>query len=537
MGTTIRKLARLIQENSAEIIRNWASLICESRETRCSELPQIELQRVTSRGLAVLVDALATDSHIALDDYVAEISRQRVREGFRVAEVAHAYYLCRDAVIPVIQRTHSTTEAGAWEMLLELDSLLHHVVGQFTEQYVNITNGRLLLQQARTATMLDMLQTANSTLDLEEVLCKVSDGIAVAAGAQFCGIFLVDVDKDSVIPQLYLTVPTVKAHYLRMGRLTAASFPLVERSPLFREVVEQRKPMTCYDAQTDPRTHHKNARLFEIKSILAIPLIANGHVVAEAWALTTDYYHEFTDGEIELAVGVANSAALAVENAWLYAQVEQLAVANERTRLSREIHDGVAQALGVLQMKVSLVDNALEEENIAEAKAELDELRETISLTTTGVREAIFGLRATIPAGPGFLGALRDYLVDYQTHYGLRIRLDADEAVAGALKGAAHSQAIRIIQEALTNIRKHSGVREAHICLVRVGDEVCITVEDNGCGFDPIPADGNGHEHVGLQVMKERAESVGGTLTLDTQPNQGTRIVIQVPIVQNRGKQ
>jgi len=102
---------------------------------------------------------------------------------------------------------------------------------------------------------------------------------------------------------------------------------------------------------------------------------------------------------------------------------------------------------------------------------------------------------------------------------------------------AAEIQLLRIIQEALTNIRKHSQASRAWVRFeADDGEQAVITVEDDGRGFDPSRVGQEGREHFGLQTMRERVESVGGTLHISTQPGQGVRVIVQLSISRSGGK-
>ena len=100
----------------------------------------------------------------------------------------------------------------------------------------------------------------------------------------------------------------------------------------------------------------------------------------------------------------------------------------------------------------------------------------------------------------------------------------------------AEIQLLRIIQEALTNIRKHSQASRAWVRFEADAEGAVITVEDDGRGFDPSRMGQDGQEHFGLQTMRERAESVGGDLQISTQPGQGTRLTVQLPLSRRGGK-
>jgi two-component system nitrate/nitrite sensor histidine kinase NarX len=144
------------------------------------------------------------------------------------------------------------------------------------------------------------------------------------------------------------------------------------------------------------------------------------------------------------------------------------------------------------------------------------------------VREAIFSLRTTLSPGLGLLPSLREYLAEYRAHYGVHVEL-AGDGDSIEFSPEVNVQLLRIIQEALTNVRKHAGASRAWVRFGREGSLRRITVEDNGRGFDPARLGREGQQYFGLQIMRERAESIGGSLALDSRPGQGTRVVVRVP--------
>ena len=145
------------------------------------------------------------------------------------------------------------------------------------------------------------------------------------------------------------------------------------------------------------------------------------------------------------------------------------------------------------------------------------------------MREEIFNLRTAVTEPNSFFDTLQEYLAEYRTHYGVNVELLVDGLQLGEFDGETSSQLLRIIQEALGNVRKHSGASFVQVHFHQEGDQVLVCIEDNGLGFVPSQATESNGQHYGLQIMRERAESVGGSLTLDSLPGQGTRVLVRVP--------
>ncbi len=234
---------------------------------------------------------------------------------------------------------------------------------------------------------------------------------------------------------------------------------------------------------------------------------------------------EFTAAEAELLAGLATQAAVAVERARLSDGVRSLAAVEERERLAREMHDGLAQALGLLHMKLQ---GALARS--ADVPAVAADLREMVHITDGAyeeVRQAIFGLRTFVSRGLSLVPTLTEYLHEFSAHNGVAVELEVPGGSLGPVPPASEVQAVRIIQEALTNVRKHARADRARVRLQRDGAWVRVAVEDDGVGWDSgaLP----GALHFGLQGMRERAEGVGGRLEIVTAPGRGTRVVATLP--------
>ncbi|MDX1488256.1 MAG: histidine kinase, partial [Acidiferrobacterales bacterium] len=203
-----------------------------------------------------------------------------------------------------------------------------------------------------------------------------------------------------------------------------------------------------------------------------------------------------------------------------------LAEMRERNRLAQELHDTVAQALGYLNLKMSTAQTLLDSHDIEAAKAQLHELKSVIGEAYTDVREEIFNLKAKLRSNMSFMEMLQRYIDKYQRFYNLNIQLvEEAEPTLFEFSPEVTGQLVRIIQEALINIRKHAQVNTATIRLGRTNGTLRISIEDTGQGFDPAQSQEKSSSF-GLQIMRERIESIGGSLEIETFPGQGTRVTL-----------
>jgi signal transduction histidine kinase len=218
-------------------------------------------------------------------------------------------------------------------------------------------------------------------------------------------------------------------------------------------------------------------------------------------------------------------------------EVERLAVVDERNRLAREIHDGVAQVLATMLVRLDTVEGLLERGRTEAVLEEVRGLRASGAEAYGDVREAIADLRTRPELGPqGLRQALESYVSQFADRTELRATFgfDAIEGDVDDLTPTAEVQLLRIVQEALANVRRHAGASRVDVQFWRDNGGWHVSVRDDGRGFDPTAADTSTgrQEHVGLSIMRERAESVGGSLTITSSPGGGTEVHTLVPLHQ-----
>ena len=265
-----------------------------------------------------------------------------------------------------------------------------------------------------------------------------------------------------------------------------------------------------------------------IQSFLAVPLL-RGNLLLGLVEVVYRKPNWFLPNDINLLSRLSHQVVLSIENARLYQQLHHLAILEERDRLARELHDNLSQSLGYLKIKSSITEDLLTSGQIEKAMESMQELKKVSQILYIDVREQIFNLRTITDEQEGFFSSLQEYLADYRTHYGLRVDLILESECLNEFSSNVSSQLMRIIQEALTNVRRHS---DANKVLIQCGEEdglVCMCIEDNGRGFNPDQVIKEVDQRYGLKIMGERAESVGGSLEFDSQPGAGTRIIVRVP--------
>jgi signal transduction histidine kinase len=189
----------------------------------------------------------------------------------------------------------------------------------------------------------------------------------------------------------------------------------------------------------------------------------------------------------------------------------------------------LAQVLGYLCISNKATADLVAADEIERASVQLQEMQGTLQEAYQDVRESILGLRETVSPQRNLSSALKEYVRKFSQHSGIQVYLALDGMVQRECTPAAEVQLLRIIQESLSNVRKHSKAKQAWIKFKPDVSSTSVTIEDDGRGFDLASVTEGNQLHFGLQTMRERAESVGGNLQLWSQLGQGTKVVVTLP--------
>ncbi len=264
---------------------------------------------------------------------------------------------------------------------------------------------------------------------------------------------------------------------------------------------------------------------------LAAPLQRGGGTIG-LLAVGSGSARTFGVDDVEALSSLANQAAIAIENAHLQERLRELAVIAERERIAREMHDGLAQVLGYVNTKSQAVDAYLGTGRVDEARAQLAELSRAARSVYVDVREAILGLRSPIVAGSGLVGAVEEYARRFAEASKLAVVVSASpEARRAELSPEAEAQVFRIVQESLTNVRKHAEARRVALDVAVEAGLMCVRVGDDGHGFAEDPAAPGDWPRYGLQAMRERAQAIGAAVEWSSLPGAGATVTVTVPVV------
>ncbi len=289
-------------------------------------------------------------------------------------------------------------------------------------------------------------------------------------------------------------------------------------------VIREQAPVRVKDIAADPRSFGLPENHPEIRSFLGVPLLVDGESVGNLYLAEKIGADQFSADDQRLIEMLASHAAVAIAKARLYEQVEELAIAAERSRIGMDLHDGIIQSIFAVGLTLEATRLAIEKEN-NDAPRLLQSAVDQLNSTIGDIRNFIMDLRPRNFNGD-LLHGVGQLAREFQanTHVPITLDLpsngiDLPEATALAL--------FLTIQEALANIARHAAATDVLLTLTHSAEKIIVTIVDNGCGFNPDTLDAfRGH---GLSTMRSRAERLNGVCIIDSEPADGTQITITIP--------
>ena len=239
--------------------------------------------------------------------------------------------------------------------------------------------------------------------------------------------------------------------------------------------------------------------------------------------------------ELDALAASVNQMAIELEQHLEEREQQQLlryhAIVDERERIAREIHDGVAQLMGYVNTKSSAIHLLLRDQKNSEALEQLEQLARSSQDALQELRISILGLRLSDPHEDGFFNSLESFTDQFSelTEISVDLRLSPSDRFP-SLSPEIELHILRIIQEALINVQKHAQVQQAWVHLSVNTHVLEITIGDDGRGFDTENPSNDGQFHFGLAIMRERAEGIGASFFLGTEPGSGTRVTVRLPL-------
>lgn len=373
----------------------------------------------------------------------------------------------------------------------------------------------------RTHELTTLLQAASnltSTLELTPLLRLILEQLQSVVAYDGAAIFTLANERELKLLLYRGPIPQAELR---------STWPLAQ-DQANAQVINRRQPVIIPDTHADTplaRAYQVTAgqHLRYIRTWMGVPLIFKDRVIGMLGFDHTQPYY-YSPHHAELALAFASQAAIAIENARLYAQAHTLAALEERQKLARELHDSVSQALYGINLGAQTARELLGSDPAAIAQP-LDYVVALADAALIEMRALIFELRPESLEMEGLVVALTRQVDAVRARHRLAVSTDfcPEPPVALAVKEAFY----RITQEALHNIVKHAHASRVEVRLAQQDAQLALQIDDDGRGFDPTRSFPG---HLGLHSMRERAEQLGGHCRITSAPGQGTHIQVAIPI-------
>jgi signal transduction histidine kinase len=311
--------------------------------------------------------------------------------------------------------------------------------------------------------------------------------------------------------------------------------PLPRTHGLLAAMLTDPDPYRTHDIAADPRFEWWPGAHPRMSSFLGVPLVFKGDIVGALYL--TDKEGGFDQSDEDLVRVLAAHAAVVVEHARLYEASREQSISEERDRLARDLHDALTQRLFSLNLTLEAAAARVEADPGA-ARASLGQARELVEAALGELRSLIFELRPPVLEMDGLVGSVRKHAELLSRAHGLPLRIEAsgggdgdgngDGDGDGKIAPDVERHLFRVVQEALSNVVRHSSAAGASVQIDIGEEEVSVVVQDDGVGFDPA-ARAIAARRLGLTSMRERVESLGGRFEVVSAPGKGTTVSAQVP--------
>ena len=352
-----------------------------------------------------------------------------------------------------------------------------------------------------------------SILDIDVLLNRVVELIQGAFGYYHVQIFLLEQNTNQLIVGAGSGSENIQFRLIEMKRRSLNSeAALTGRMQLVEDV--RQNPNFLFDDQ-----------LIETRSELVVPLRVGGRIIG-----TLDVHasqtNAFTKEDTLVIQSLGDQIAVAIENARLYDQSKDIAVLEERNRLARELHDSVTQSLYSLVLFTEGWKRMLKTDGVDKFEEYLSRTGEIAEQSLKEMRLLILELRPPALEQEGLVGALQKRLDAVEQRVGISARVVMEDFIE--FPAPVEEELYRIAQEALNNSLKHAKATKVTVRIFKEEDKVVLEVNDDGVGFEPRSAEGQGG--MGLSNMNERAKRAGGSLSIKSELGNGTTVQVFIPL-------
>lgn len=399
-------------------------------------------------------------------------------------------------------------EFGILNLYLEKDRRLEADSQAFLRTMLSTTALALesIRLRRRELAAFGQLQSISQRPELQDFLSEFLENVRETLKADFACLLLTE--RAGEPPSTALTC----------GDLPPDSLPYME--DLLQGVLSSGQPLSLGSAS--------NGKPGEVRlqALYAVPLLPQEGMALGAVLVGSGRAQGFSHRQQTLLQTLASQAALLVQNTRRLAAMEYRTMMEERSRLAREIHDGLAQTLGFLKLVAAQMQQFLQRGEIDRLEESLKDAYRTLSEAYLDARQAIDGLRIS-PTEEGLSGWLKQAALEFEESSGLKVRL-VDVHLVEGLAPEIQAQLIRVVQEAFSNVRKHARASQVWVSARMDGNDMVLEVRDDGVGFSPLDVPAS--SRYGLKGMRERTELIGAEFQVTSRPREGTTVRIRMPV-------
>jgi signal transduction histidine kinase len=358
-----------------------------------------------------------------------------------------------------------------------------------------------------------------SELNRDEVLQRVADQARAVANAKYAAL---GVFNEEGMVETFTTSGITPEERARIGSLPRGL-------GLLGHLQQQQKPLRLKDLHQHPSSVGFPKNHPPMRSFIGTPILLRGEPLGNLYLTEKQGALEFTPDDAEALETLAAQAAIAIENARLYEQIERVSVLEERQRIRMDLHDGVMQSLYGVGLLLEDVAERLDAEP-AHAKVQLWRSVDRLNAAIADLRGYVLGLRQVQASDQPLTESLPLLAEQARSNALIDVDVQISPDAAERLDQPRREAAYYIAADALGNIARHARAHHASVRLFDADEGIVLQIADDGVGFD-FAASTSGH---GLHNMRERAFAVGGTLRVESQPGRGARVRLELPTLEEK---
>lgn len=497
-NTSSTKFQSALAAQSAELIQQADRVVQLYEAASIAKAQRLRAIQLTFLSLALILLALG-----------AWLTRRSLLQPLKTLQMA-AQRIGENQFDAPIQVTGPAEMRALAQAFEEMRARLSSARAELVQ--ANATLEQRVAQRTQELEMLnEVSREISSRLDIQQVLNSVTDKARALLGGEVASLCLVDENHNWLKLQT-LSGPkeAIVGNTMRMDN-DFANAVLADDGAMLCGLSSCRGG--CKMLADEYRASH-----------LAAPLRVGERVIG-ALCVGSPTQDQFAAESANMLIKLANVAAIALENARLFAQAERIGTLGERHRVAAEMHDGLGQTLSYLGLMTDQIVEFLSDGQEGAALDRLRKTRETISKATGDVRRAINRLMdETLPANKDLWIRLREALDEVASQHDLEPIWRSDNLLTPEPSPQTAEQVYNIVHEALINAARHAKAQQISVQVGRNLERYFVIVQDNGTGFDTAQPAPSGH--FGLQIMQARAKHIGGQVEFQSELGRGTRLTL-----------